>query len=83
MVLLLQDFFQRRYGAQWKQAYIFPELRVHLLNELREDLADQLDGAVIVNDAPGAEDPTCRCNIHRFFGVRASIRFPNCSKQQE
>ena len=85
MALLLKNRFYQVYGEDWRQFYVLPNLRRSLLQEIRNNLARDVDQAMIQgDDIPGDrpdDRPRCRCYLHRFFGVHAHILFPACTRR--
>ena len=85
MALLLKNRFYQVYGEDWRQFYVLPNLRRSLLQEIRNNLARDVDQAMIQgDDIPGDrpdDRPRCSCYLHRFFGVHAHILFPACTRR--
>ena len=87
MALLLKNRFYQVYGEEWRQYYVLPNLRRSLLQEIRDNLARDVDQAMIqgddiLGDRPDNR-PRCRCYLHRFFGVHAHILFPACTRREQ
>ena len=84
MSRLLKQRFQQNYGLSWRQFYVLPAVRQAMLQELRDDLARDLDQALFQEDPPEARPDArrgCKCYIHRFFGDNGKILFSVCSRR--
>ena len=86
--LLLRDIFRARYGNDWKEAYQFPDVREHVLEELRIKICQEIREAYLNADMnytsnhPGSQT-RCPCYLHKYFGADEDIRFPNCPREEE
>ena len=77
-----------RYGRDWKAAYEFPDIREHVLEDLRRTLCREIRAAYLDPDkACSSQRPEnqarCPCYLHRYFGADEDIRFPNCPGNNE
>ena len=84
--LLLCDTFRARYGNDWKEAYMFPDVREHVLEELCIKLCQEVREAYLhadrdyTSNRPGSL-ARCPCYLHKYFGADKDIRFPNCFRE--
>ena len=86
--LLLRDVLRTRYGNDWRKAYEFPDVREHVLEELRTQLCEEIRTAYLNADPAYTSTQSgslanCPCYLHKYFGVDEDIRFPNCPREDE
>ena len=86
--LLLRDVFRTQYGKDWREAYEFPDVREHVLEELRTQLCKEIRTAYLNPDLACTSTQSrslanCPCYLHKYFGADEDIRFPNCPQEGE
>merc|ERR1711989_122276 len=69
--LLLQEVFLKKYGAEWREAFEFPDIRERVLEELRTELSQEIRTAYLnpnLTHTPNRLQP-CPCYLHKYFGA--------------